>query len=33
MGVALSLLDPNSVGDRLWAQERGLKDNGITVTP
>jgi hypothetical protein len=33
MGAALPLLDPNSIGDGLCAQERGLEDNGITVTP
>ena len=33
MSAALSLLDLDSIGDGLWAQERGPEDNGIIVTP
>jgi hypothetical protein len=33
MSAVLLLLDPDSIGDGLWAQERGLEDIGITVTP
>jgi hypothetical protein len=29
MGATLPLLDPDVIGDGLWAQERGLEDNGI----
>jgi hypothetical protein len=30
MSAVFLLLDPNSIKDGLWAQERGPEDNGIT---
>jgi hypothetical protein len=31
MSAVLPLLDPNSIGDGLWVQERGPEDNGIAI--